>query len=154
MAKLGIRSNKESQRGDRRGGAMGARMDVMIELLAICGFDAEVLTMEMPHFLFFGCKGKKMFYYDWDEEETFEEVKLSMQLDIDDTLVDLVLDEEASFFVYSSDLDVLRIAKEMLVGSISALLGGHLEAQEYVDNMAVRGRYDEFSVCSPGLLGL
>ena len=64
-------------------------------------------------------------------------------MDVDDTLVDLVLDEEASFFVYSSDLDMLRIAKEMLVGSISALLGGHLEAQEYVDNMAVRGRYDE-----------
>ena len=83
---------------------MEARMETMIELLAISGFDAEVLTMEMPHFLFFGRKGKKMFYYDWDEEETFEEVKLSMQLDIDDTLVDLVLDEEASFFVSSSNL--------------------------------------------------
>ena len=99
--------------------------------------------MEMPHFLSFGCKDKKMFYYDWDEEETFEEVKLSMQLDIDDTLVDLVLDEEASFFVYSSDLDMLGIVKEVLVDAISALLEGHLEAQEYVDNMAVRGRYDE-----------
>ena len=127
---------------------MGARMDVMIELLAICGFEADDLTntMEVPHFLSFGCKDKRMFYYDWDEEEFFEEVKLSIQLDVDDTLVDLVLDEEASFFVYSSDLDMLRIAKEMLVGSISALLGGHLGAQEYVDNMAVRGRYDEFLV--------
>ena len=143
MAKLGIRSNKESQRGDRRGGAMGARMDVMIELLAICGFDAEVLTMEMPHFLSFGCKDKKAFYYDWDEEETFEEVKLNMQRDVDDILVDLVLDEEASFFVYSSDLDMLGIVKEVLVDAISALLEGHLEAQEYVDNMAAKGRYDE-----------
>ena len=143
MAKLGIRSNKESQGGDRREGTMEARMETMIELLAISGFDAEVLTMEMPHFLFFGCKGKKMFYYDWDEEETFEEVKLSMQLDIDDTLVDLVLDEEASFFVYSSDLDMLGIVKEVLVDAISALLEGHLEAEEYVDNMAAKGRYDE-----------
>ena len=133
---------------------MEVRMETMVELLAICGFDAEDLPLDKPHFVLYGCKDKKMFYYDWDEEETFEEVKLSMQLDIDDTLVDLVLDEEASFFVYSSDLDMLRIAKEMLVGSISALLGGHLGAQEYVDNMAVRGRYDEFSVCSPGLLGL
>ena len=143
MAKLGIRSNKESQGGDRREGTMEARMETMIELLAISGFDAEVLTMEMPHFLFFGCKGKKMFYYDWDEEETFEEVKLSMQLDIDDTLVDLVLDEEASFFVYSSDLNMLGIVKEVLVDAISALLEGHLEAEEYVDNMAAKGRYDE-----------
>ena len=143
MAKLGIRSNKESQGGDRREGTMEARMETMVELLAICGFDAEVLTMEMPHFLSFGCKDKKMFYYDWDEEETFEEVKLSMQLDIDDTLVDLVLDEEASFFVYSSDLDMLGIVKEVLVVAISALLEGHLEAEEYVDNMAAKGRYDE-----------
>ena len=122
---------------------MEARMETMIELLAISGFDAEVLTMEMPHFLSFGCKDKKMFYYDWDEEETFEEVKLSMQLDIDDTLVDLVLDEEASFFVYSSDLDMLGIVKEILVDAISALLEGYLEAEEYVDNMAAKGRYDE-----------
>ena len=122
---------------------MEARMEMMIELLAISGFDAEVLTMEMPHCLSFGCKDKKMFYYDWDEEETFEEVKLSMQLDIDDTLVDLVLDEEASFFVYSSDLNMLGIVKEVLVDAISALLEGHLEAQEYVDNMAAKGRYDE-----------
>ena len=122
---------------------MEARMETMIELLAISGFDAEVLTMEMPHFLSFGCKDKKMFYYDWDEEETFEEVKLSMQLDIDDTLVDLVLDEEASFFVYSSDLDMLGIVKEVLVDAISALLEGYLEAEEYVDNMAAKGRYDE-----------
>ena len=143
MAKLGIRSNKESQGGDRREGTMEARMEMMMELLAISGFDAEVLTMEMPHFLSFGCKDKKMFYYDWDEEETFEEVKLSMQLDIDDTLVDLVLDEEASFFVYSSDLNMLGIVKEVLVGAISALLEGHLEAQEYVENMAAKGRYDE-----------
>ena len=143
MAKLGIRSNKESQRGDRRGGAMGARMDVMIELLAICGFEADDLPLDKPHFVLYGCKDKKMFYYDWDEEETFEEVKLSMQLDIDDTLVDLVLDEEASFFVYSSDLDMLGIVKEVLVDAISALLEGHLEAEEYVDNMAAKGRYDE-----------
>ena len=122
---------------------MEARMEMIIELLAISGFDAEVLTMEMPHFLSFGCKDKKMFYYDWDEEETFEEVKLSMQLDIDDTLVDLVLDEEASFFVYSSDLNMLGIVKEVPVDAISALLEGHLEAEEYVDNMAARGRYDE-----------
>ena len=71
MAKLGIRSNKESQGGDRREGTMEARMEMMMELLAISGFDAKVLTMEMPHFLSFGCKDKKMFYYDWDEEETF-----------------------------------------------------------------------------------
>ena len=135
--------NKESQGGNRREGTMEVRMETMVELLAICGFDAEVLTMEMPHFLSFGCKDKKMFYYDWDEEETFEEVKLSMQLDIDDTLVDLVLDEEASFFVYSSDLDMLGIVKEVLVDAISALLEGHLEAQEYVENMAAKGRYDE-----------
>ena len=124
---------------------MGARMDVMIELLAICGFEADDLTntMEVPHFLSFGCKDKRMFYYDWDEEEFFEEVKLSIQLDVDDTLVDLVLDEEASFFVYSSDLDMLGIVKEVLVDAISALLEGHLEAEEYVDNMAARGRYDE-----------
>ena len=124
---------------------MGARMDVMIELLAICGFEADDLTntMEVPHFLSFGCKDKRMFYYDWDEEEFFEEVKLSIQLDVDDTLVDLVLDEEASFFVYSSDLDMLGIVKEVLVDAISALLEGHLEAEEYVDNMAAKGRYDE-----------
>ena len=122
---------------------MGARMDVMIELLAICGFDIEDLPLDKPHFVLYGCKDKKMFYYDWDEEETFEEVKLSMQLDIDDTLVDLVLDEEASFFVYSSDLDMLGIVKEVLVDAISALLEGHLEAEEYVDNMAAKGRYDE-----------
>ena len=57
--------------------------------------------------------------------------------------MDLVLDEEASFFVYSSGLDMLGIVKEVLVDAISTLLEGHLEAQEYVDNMAVRGRYDE-----------
>ena len=34
-------------------------------------------------------------------------------MDVDDTLVDLVLDEEASFFVYSSDLDMLGIVKEV-----------------------------------------
>ena len=135
--------NKESQGGDRREGTMEARMETMVELLAICGFEADDLTMDMPHFLSIGCKDKKMFYYDWDEEETFEEVKLSMQLDIDDTLVDLVLDEEASFFVYSSDLDMLGIVKEVLVDAISALLEGHLEAEEYVDNMAAKGRYDE-----------
>ena len=110
--------------------------------------------MEMPHFLSFGCKDKKMFYYDWDEEETFEEVKLSMQLDIDDTLVDLVLDEEASFFVYSSDLDMLGIVKEVLVDAISALLEGHLEAEEYVDNMAAKGRYDEQIVWKSSTLWL
>ena len=38
---------------------------------------------------------------------------------------------------------MLGIVKEVLVDAISALLEGHLEAQEYVDNMAVRGRYDE-----------
>ena len=122
---------------------MEARMETMVELLAICGFDAEDLTLDKPHFVLYGCKDKKMFYYDWDEEETFEEVKLSMQLDIDDTLVDLVLDEEASFFVYSSDLNMLGIVKEVPVDAISALLEGHLEAEEYVDNMAAKGRYDE-----------
>ena len=122
---------------------MEARMETMVELLAICGFEADDLTMEMPHFLSFGCKDKKMFYYDWDEEETFEEVKLSIQLDVDDTLVDLVLDEEASFFVYSSDLDMLGIVKEVLVDAISALLEGHLEAEEYVEKMAAKGKYDE-----------
>ena len=122
---------------------MEARMEMMIELLAICGFDAEDLPLDKPHFVLYGCKDKRMFYYDWDEEETFEEVKLRIQLDVDDILVDLVLDEEASFFVYSSDLNMLGIVKEVLVDAISALLEGHLEAQEYVDNMAVRGRYDE-----------
>ena len=122
---------------------MEARMETMVKLLAICGFEADDLPLDKPHFVLYGCKDKKMFYYDWDEEETFEEVKLSMQLDIDDTLVDLVLDEEASFFVYSSDLDMLGIVKEVLVDAISALLEGHLEAEEYVDNMAAKGRYDE-----------
>ena len=137
--------NKESQGGDsdRREGTMEARMETMVKLLAICGFEADDLPLDKPHFVLYGCKDKKMFYYDWDEEETFEEVKLSMQLDIDDTLVDLVLDEEASFFVYSSDLDMLGIVKEVLVDAISALLEGHLEAEEYVDNMAAKGRYDE-----------
>ena len=78
MAKLGIRSNKESQGGDRREGTMEARMETMVKLLAICGFEADDLPLDKPHFVLYGCKDKKMFYYDWDEEETFEEVKLSM----------------------------------------------------------------------------
>ena len=87
---------------------------------------------------------------EWDDPAEFEEAKQRMKAEVDETLVDLVMNEEASFFVFSNDLNMLAAVSEALEAAISTWAGRQAEqagrkaeGEKYVARMRERGRYEE-----------
>ena len=118
---------------------------LVVELLAICGFDLkqEDLPLEKPHFVSYGCKRRTMLNDEWDDPAEFEEAKQRMKAEVEESLVDLVMNEDASFFVFSTDLNMLAAVSEALEVAISARGGRQTEGEEFVAWMKEKGRYEE-----------
>ena len=118
---------------------------LVVELLAICGFDLdqEELPLEKAHFVSYGCKQRTMLYEEWDDAAEFEEVKQRMKAEVEESLVDLVMNEDASFFVFSNDLNMLAAVSEALEVAISARVGREAEGEEFVARMKERRRYED-----------
>ena len=94
---------------------MKAKEKLLVELLAICGFDLDREDLpEKPHFVSYGCKHRAILNDEWDEAAEFEEAKQRMKAEVEETLVDLVMNEDASFFVFSNDLNMLAAVSEAL----------------------------------------
>ena len=124
---------------------MKAKEKLLVELLAICGFDLdqEDLPFEKAHFVSYGCKQRAMLNDDWDDAAEFEEAKQRMKAEVEESLVDLVMNEDASFFVFSTDLNMLAAVSEALEVAISAQVGRQAEGEEFVAWMKEKGRYEE-----------
>ena len=118
---------------------------LVVELLAICGFDLdqEELPLEKAHFVSYGCKQRAMLNDDWDDAAEFEEAKQRMKAEVEESLVDLVMNEDASFFVFSTDLNMLAAVSEALEAAISARVGREAEGEEFVARMKERRRYED-----------
>ena len=70
----------------------------------------------------------------------FEEARQRMKAEVEESLVDLVMNEDASFFVFSIDLNMLAAVSEALEVAISARVGRQAEGEEFVARMKERGR--------------
>ena len=66
-----------------------------------------------------------------------------MTAEVEESLVDLVMYHDASFFVFSNDLNMLAAVREAMVSAISARREGGCEGELYVARMEERGRYEE-----------
>ena len=66
-----------------------------------------------------------------------------MKAEVEESLVDLVTNEDASFFVFSTDLNMLAAVSEALEVAISAQVGRQTEGGEFVARMKEKGRYEE-----------
>ena len=134
--------------------------NILVEMLAICGFDVEQgdLPLEKRHFVSYGCKNQIMVNDDWDGAVEYEEARQRMKVEVEESLVDLVMNQDASFFVFSNDLNMLAAVKKSMVAEISFQFGGqdeeasisarrgiHAEAGDYVARMQEKGRYEERS---------
>ena len=130
----------------------------LVDMLAICGFDVERedLPLEKLHFVSYGCKNKTMVNDDWDGAVEYEEARQRMKVEVEESLVDLVMKKDASFFVFSNDLNMLAAVKKAMVAEISFQFGGqgeeasisarrgiHAEAGDYVARMQEKGRHEE-----------
>ena len=82
---------------------------------------------------------------DWDDAAEYEEAKEKIAAEVEESLVDLVMYQDASFFVFSNDLNMLAAVREAMEASISARRGSHAEAGDYVARMEEKGRYEERS---------
>ena len=131
---------------------MKAKEKLLVELLAICGFDLDLedLSLDKPHFVSYGCKHRAMLNDEWDDAAEFEEAKQRMKAEVEETLVDLVMNEDASFFVFSNNLNMFAAVSEALETAISARdgrqaeqAGRKAEGENYVDRMKERGRFEE-----------
>ena len=124
---------------------MKPKAKLVVELLAICGFDLEQedRPLEKPHFVSYGCKRRTMLNDEWDDPAEFEEAKQRMKAEVEESLVDLVMNEDASFFVFSTDLNMLAAVSEALEVAISARVGREAEGEEFVARMKERRRYDD-----------
>ena len=87
---------------------------------------------------------------EWDDAEEFEEAKQRMKAEVEESLVDLVMNEDASFFVFSNNLNMFAAVSEALEAAISAWggrqaeqAGRKTEGEKYVARMRERGRYEE-----------
>ena len=120
---------------------------LLVELSSICGFDVDLgdLPLEKRHFVSYGCKTRVMLNDDWDDAAEYEEAKEKMAAEVEESLVDLVMYQDASFFVFSNDLNMLAAVREAMQASISARRGSHAEAGDYVARMEEKGRYEERS---------
>ena len=101
---------------------MKGKEKLLVELLAVCGFDVEDrddLPLEKRHFVSCGCKTRVMVNDDWDEAAEYEEAKQRMMAEVEESLVDLVMYHDASFFVFSNDLNMLTAVREAMVCGMS-----------------------------------
>ena len=118
---------------------------LLAELLTICGFDVdqEDLPLKKSQFVSYGCKNRAMVNEDWDDDEEFEEAKQRMKAEVEESLVDMVMYHDASFFVFSNNLNILAAVREALEAAISAQSGRHAGGDGYVARMEERGRFEE-----------
>ena len=68
--------------------------------------DQEDLPLEKPQFVSYGYKNRAIVNDDWDDDE-FEEAKHKMKAEVEESLVDMVMYHDASFFVFSNNLNML-----------------------------------------------
>ena len=124
---------------------MKRKEKLLEELLAVCGFDVDRddLTLEKRHFVSYGCKTRARVYDEWDDAAEYEEAKTRMMAEVEESLVDLVMYHDASFFVFSNDLKMLAAVREAMVGAISTWRGRQDVGEQYVARMVERGRYEE-----------